>query len=118
MVVSGEHSAGRDVRTETEPMRLEKIVELIEDNPGADANTSLVEIEIVDLAIVPREIDDQSFANRIPNEAGAGPPRRDGNVRIGGVFDDGSRFPSCAWKRNAPGLDLINRGIGGVKLAG
>ena len=53
-------------------MRLEKGIELIEHHAGADANAAIVDVEIVDLAIVTREIDDQSFADGIADQAGAG----------------------------------------------
>ena len=56
--------ARRDIRTETETVRLQKRVELIEHDTRADTHRSFFQIEIEDLSIVAREIDDQSFADR------------------------------------------------------
>ena len=98
-------------------MRLEKRIELVEHDAGADANAAIVDAEIVDRAIVTREIDDQSFADRVPDQAGTGPAWSDRNVFIGGGFDDRARFLAAGWKGDAKRLDLINRGVGGVKLA-
>src|SRR5947209_1518115 len=64
--------AGRDVGAETKSVRLEKRIQLIEHHTGADADAAIVDVEIVDLAIVTRKIDDQSFADRIADQAGAG----------------------------------------------
>jgi hypothetical protein len=99
-------------------VRIEKRIELIEHDTGADADAAILDVEIVDLAIVAREIDDQSFANRVPDQAGAGAARCDGNVILGGGFDNGARFLRAGWEGDTEGLDLLNRSVGGVKLAG
>ena len=98
-------------------MRLEKRVELIKHDAGADAHRSIVDVEIVDLAIVAREIDDQSLANSISDQTRAGAAWRDRNVFISGGFDDRTRFLRGVGERDAKRLDLINRRVGGVKLA-
>ena len=110
--------AGRDVGAETKSVWIEKRIQLIEHDTGADADAAIVDVEIVDLAIVAREIDDQSFANRVPDQAGAGAARCDGNVILGGGFDNGARFLRAGWEGDTEWLDLVNRSVGGVKLAG
>ena len=109
---------GRDVRSETKSVRFEKRVQLIEHDTSADADGAIVDVEIVDLAIVAREIDDQSFTNRISDETCSGAARSDGNIFIGSGFDDCAGFLGADWKGDAERLDLINGSVGGVKLAG
>ncbi len=113
----GRARAGRNVGTETKPVRFEKRVYLIEHNAGADTDAAIVDVEIVDLAIVAREIDDQSFADGVPDQAGAGPARSDGNVFIGRGFDDCTRFLRAGGKGYSERLNLINGSVSGVKLA-
>src|SRR5260370_40339748 len=48
--------AGRDVRAETKSVRTEKRVQLIEHHTGPEADAAIVDVEIVDLAIVSRQI--------------------------------------------------------------
>ena len=52
------------IRAETKTVRLEEGIKLIEHNTGAGADRAGLEIQIGDLAIVARELDDQSIANR------------------------------------------------------
>jgi len=51
----------------------EKIVELIEHNACPDAHVVFFEVKVSDLAVVPRELDYQPFADRIPYQTRAGP---------------------------------------------
>src|SRR5881394_4015495 len=98
--------AGRNVGAETKSVRIEKRVQLIEHDTGADADAAIVDVEIVDLAIVAREIDDQSFTNRISDETCSGAARSDGNIFIGSGFDDCAGFLGADWKGDAERLDL------------
>ena len=59
------------IRAKTKTVRLEKRVELIEDNTRAGVNGARVQIQLGDLAIVARELDDQSIANRATGQTGA-----------------------------------------------
>ena len=107
-----------NVGPETKSVRIKKHIQLIEHHSGADADAAIVEIEVVDLAIVTREIDDQSFADRVPDQAGASATRRDGNIFVGRRFDDRARVLRAGGKGNPQRLDLIDRRVSGVKLAG
>src|SRR5256885_524205 len=109
--------AGGDVGSKTKSVRLEKRVQLIEDDTGAGAHAAFVDVEIVDLAIVAREIDDQSFADSVSNQAGTGAARRDRNVFIGRGFNDRARVLRAGWEGDAKRLDLVNRSVSGLKLA-
>src|SRR5207237_8008235 len=63
--------AGRDVGAETKSVRIKKRIQLIEHNTGADADAAIVDVEVVDLAIVARDIDDQSLAKCVPDLSGS-----------------------------------------------
>src|SRR5581483_4257452 len=92
------------VGPETEAVRLEKGVEFIEHNTGADthgARLRRVDLEIVDLAIVSGEIDDEAFANRTAGETGAGATRCDGNVFLRRCTNDRACFLCTARKSHA-----------------
>src|SRR5438046_6163932 len=96
--------AGRNVGAETKSVRIEKRIQLIEHDTGADADAAILDVEIDDLAIVAREIDDQSFANRVPDQAGAGAARCDGNVILGGGLVIGA---SLFW-REPDGVPVVS----------
>ena len=100
--------ARRDIRTETKSMGFEKRIELVEHHARADAYRTIVDIEIVDLAIVPREIDDQPVADRVPDQTRAGAAWCDRNIFVRGGADDRAGFVGAARKRHANWLDLIN----------
>jgi hypothetical protein len=76
----------------------------------------VLEIETGDLAVVARKINDQTLANRIPNQTRACAPRRDGNACICRRADDEACLPRASRKRNAHGFDLINRRVRRVQL--
>jgi hypothetical protein len=99
-------------------VRLEKIVKLVEHHAGADADASFIDVKIVDLTVVAREIDDQAFTDRVSDQARAGAARCDRNIFVGRSFDDRAGFFGRSWKGYAQGFDLINRRVGGVELAG
>jgi len=122
--IVGDHSADgcaracRDVRSETKSARLKEHVQLIEHNPGADADRAFIDVKIVDFVIVAREIDDQSVTNRISDQAGSRSARRDRNIFVRGSSNHRARFLGRRWKSNPERLDLVNGSVGGVQLAG
>ena len=97
-------------------MRPQKIVKLIEDNARADMDASVFQIKTGDLAVVARKINDQSLANRIPNQTCAGAPRRDGNACICRRADDEACLLRVFRKRDPYRFDLINRRVRRVQL--
>src|SRR5947207_13364827 len=104
--------AGRDVGAETKSVRSKKRIQLIEHDTGADADAAIVDVEIVDLAIVAREIDDQSFANRISDETCYGAARSVGNIFIGSGFDDCAGLLGADWKSAGEQHDLVKGSVG------
>src|SRR5947207_41755 len=92
-------------------------VELIQHNAGADTHAAFFEIEIIDLAVVTRELDNQPIPNCVPNQAGARATRCHRNACIGGSVNDCARFPRTAWKGNSCRFDLVNRSVSRVKLS-
>ena len=122
--IISDHSAERSararchVRAETKSVWLKKIVELIENNACSDAHAAFFQIEIGDLAIVPRKLDDQTFADRVSDKASACASRSDRQACIGRGPNDETRLLRIFRKRHAERLDLINRRVSGIKLPG
>ena len=98
-------------------MRLQKIVELIKYDACAHTHAAFFKIEICDLPVVARELDDQAFANRVSNETRAGAARRDRNARIGRRANHQAGLLRGFRKRHADRFDLVNRRVGRIKLA-
>src|SRR5581483_3580299 len=107
---------GRHVGAETESVRPEKLVELIEHHAGADAHGALLEIEFGDRLVMPAEIDDEPFADRAADEPGAGAAGNDRDAAFTGRLDDGTDLLRVTRERNGRRFDLVMRSVGGVKL--
>ena len=90
---------------------------MIEHNTRANAHAAFFEIEIGDPAVVPREIDNQAFADRVSNQTRTGAARRHRNAGIGCGMNDCARLLRAFRKGRADRLDLIDRSVSGIKLA-
>src|SRR5256885_14935040 len=66
----------RHIRPETKAVRFQKSVKLIQYHTGAHAYPAFFQIELGNSAIMPREIDDQSVADCVTDQAGASATRR------------------------------------------
>ena len=112
--IVGDHSAeggtrtGRHVRAETKSMWLEKRVELIEHDTRADAHGTFFQIEIADLPVVARKIDNQTFADGVSHQTRARAARRDGNIPIRRCANHRARLLRAAREGHADRFDLIN----------
>src|SRR5438552_2048253 len=121
--IIGDHSAKRGaragcyVRSETESVRLQEIVELVQHNAGPDAGAALFKIETGDLPVVTREFNDQSSADRVPDETCSRASRSHRHGRVGCGANDCARLLRVARKRDAERLDLINGGVSRIKLS-
>src|SRR5262245_61285072 len=60
-----------NVRAKAEVVRAQELVQLIEDDPWADADSPPFEVEFRDLPVVARKVYHQSFANRAPDQPGS-----------------------------------------------
>ena len=121
--IVGDHSAegrtrtGRHIRAETKSVRLEKRIQLIEHDTRASTHGAFFHIEIGDLPVVARKIDNQAFADGVSDQTGARAARRDGNIRIRPCADHGARLLRAARESYADRFDLVNRRIGGEELS-
>ena len=121
--IIGNHAAerragtGGDIRPETKSVRFEESVELIQHDARADADGAFFQVQIGNAAVVAGEIYDETLAERATDEAGARAARNDRHRGIGGRADDGGGLIGGARKGDRRRFDLINRGVGGVKLA-
>src|SRR5204863_520139 len=79
----------------------EKIVKLIEHDPRADAHTASFEIQIADLPVIARELNDQAFANRVADQTRARAARRHRKPRISRCADYQTRL-LCAFRKCDP----------------
>ena len=117
-----DHAADRrarargDIGTKAKPVRLKKLVQLIQNNPRSGANRARFQIQFGDLTIVAREFDDHSISDRSATQTAPSAAWRDRSTGIGGRLDDRAGLPCTAWKRNCDGRELIERSVGGVEL--
>jgi len=122
--IIGDHAAeggaraGGDVGAEAEAMRTKKMVQLIEDYAGADAHGALCQVEIGNIMVVTCEVDDQAFADCAANQTCAGTAGDDWEARLGGGDDGCTGLLAATGKGYGDRLDLVNRGVSGVKLPG
>src|SRR6266446_10856140 len=107
----GGAGTGRHVWAETKSVRLEKRIQLIEHDTGADAHGAIFDVELGDLAIVPRKIDNQSFADRVADQTCACAARDNRNACVGRCTNNGRGLLRAFGKGRANRLDLINRSI-------
>src|SRR5882724_8436978 len=80
-------------------------------------HTAVLAIEIDDLAIMTREVDDQSFADSVAHETRARASRNNRQVNIGCGTNHRACLVRVTGESRADRLDLINGGIGRVKLS-
>ena len=90
---------------------------MIEHDTGLHTNGASFQIKIGDLPVVTREIDHQTFADGAPDEASPCPSWNDGDTGMGRGFDDGAGLAFRFGESHGKRLDLIDRGVGGIKLA-
>src|SRR5262249_35850880 len=105
------------VRPKTITVRLEKIIELVEDDPGSYTDGPALKVEIGYLPNITRAIDDQAVANGSANQAGAGSTRDDRYARLAGRLYQFARLPGVFWECDCRRLDLVNGGVRCVQLA-
>ena len=121
--IVGNHAAqrrartGRHVRAETESVRMQKIVQLIQHHARADADGAAFQVQVVDVPVVAREINDQAVADGSARKARARAARNDRHARLRRRLDDGAGLVRAAGKRHGQRLDLVNRRVRGVELA-
>src|SRR4051812_18570743 len=107
---------GSHVRPETESVWIQKRVELVQNDSGADAHSASLNVELRDLPVVTRKIDDQSFADGTAGETCSRAARGDGNVGVSSSANHGARLGRSFRKGHPRGLDLVDRGIGRIEL--
>jgi hypothetical protein len=94
----------------------QKIIELIQHNAGPDPHAAFFEVEIGDLAVVAREFNDQSVANRVAHQTCAGTSGRHRKTRISCCPNDEACLFGAFRKRRAYRLDLINGRVSRIEL--
>src|SRR3954453_20119481 len=107
---------GSHVRPETESVWIQKRVELVQNDSGADAHSASLNVELRDLPVVTRKIDDQSFADGTAGETCSRTPWGDRNVGVRRRSNNGAGFRRRFRKRGSCRLDLVNGRVSRVEL--
>ena len=91
---------------------------MVQHHSGSHAHRMAFEIQLADLALIPREIYHQPVPDRPARQPGARAAGDHRHPRLHGRLDQGAHLPRRARKRHRHRLDLVKRGVGGVELEG
>jgi hypothetical protein len=108
--------AGGHIRSETKSVRMQKMIQLIEDDSCADVHRAALQINVRDLLVVTREINDQPLAESASSEAGTRAAWNDGNARLARGLDNGASLFRAPGKSDSQGLDLIDGSVSRIQL--
>src|SRR5882724_10070147 len=97
---------------------MQKMIQLIQYHSRAHANGATLQINVRDLLIVSRKINDQSLPERPARKSRARAARNDGDAGLAGRLDDGARLFGAPRKCHRQRLDLVDRSVGCVQLPG
>lgn len=92
------------------------LVELLQHHAGLYSSSLFRGIEFEDSSQMLAAIDDQSAANRLPGKAGSATTRDDGDVMFLTNLHRALQVISCSWQKDCQRFNLVNAGIGAVKL--
>ena len=121
--IVGDHAAerrartGGDIRAETKTVRLEESVELIQHHARADAHGAAFQVEFAIWRLWREKSMTRPSPMAPPTKPVPAPRGMTGTAGIRRGADDGTGLPGIARKGHGERLDLIKRGVGGVKLA-
>jgi len=94
------------------------MVQVIQNHTGADPHGLAIKIQVRDLPIITREIDDHAVTNRPTHQTGSSATRDHGHSGLSGRLDDGAGLASASRKCHRDGFDLIDGCVSRVELAG
>ena len=89
---------------------------MIQHNARANADRAALLVEIPDLTVVAREINDEAVADGSARKTRSRAARNDRYTRLRRRLDDGAGIVRAGGKRHGQRLDLVNRRIRGVEL--
>ena len=96
---------------------MEKIVQLVQHHARADPDGFAFQVQVVDVPVVAREINDEAVADGSARKTRSRAARNDRYPRLRRRLDDGAGLVRAAGKRHGQRLDLVNGRIRGVELA-
>ena len=105
------------VRREAQAVRLELVVQFVEDDPRLDPRGPRVGIDRQDAVEVLRGVEHQPGADRLPGLRRAAAARGDRHAVPGGDGDGGGDVVAGPRQHHAARLDLVDAGVGGVEGA-
>ena len=106
---------GRQLRREEQPVRLQRLVELILHHPGLDPNAPPRGVDLQDAVHVARQVDDEAVGQGLTVGAGAAAARRQlerAKARLGGNGRDAHEILGARRKGDRLGKDLVDRVVG------
>src|SRR4051794_28410741 len=98
-------------------MRFQECIEFVQNHTGAYPDTSPIQVEVADFAVVSREIHDQTLTDCTARKTRPGAAWSNRNVLLRGALDNGSGLARAPWECDPGRLNLVNGCIGRVKLA-
>ena len=104
------------IRTKAEAVGFEERVQLIEHNSGADSHRPRFQIEIGYPAVMRRELDDQTIADRAACQPAPSAARRDGDALVRRGPNHRTGLLRAARERHRDRFDLIDGRVGRVEL--
>ena len=109
--------AGRDVRAEHQPQRLQVGVELVEHDARLDPHRHRALVDDADPVQVLRKVDHDPRRDRLPREARGPSPRHDGHALLGRDPHRRDHVLDRPGHHHAHRLDLVQAGVGRVQPA-
>ena len=99
-------------------MRPQEVVQVVQHDAGPDAHRAALDVEVGDLAVVAGKVYHQALTNRAADKTRPGTTRNNAHARLHRRLDHRAGLFCIARKGNRHGLELVDRGIGRVELAG
>ncbi len=115
---NGRAARGRDVGRKAQAVRLERSVELVEDDAGLDARPSLRGIHLEQAIEILRGVDDDAAADGLSGLRGAAAAHRDRSAVLAAEADGADDVVAGFGEDDGEGRDLVDAGVGGVERAG
>ena len=106
---------GRELRREEQPVRLQRLVELILDHPGLDPNAPPRRVDLQDAVHVARQVDDETVGQGLAVGAGAAAAWRQlerAEARLGGERRDAHEILGAGREGDRLGQELVDRVVG------
>ena len=100
------------------PCGFEPGVQLVEDDPRLDARPALADVQLQNAVEILRRVHDDAGADGLAGLRRASAPHRQRTAMRGADPDDADQVFPGPGEDDAPRLDLVDAGVGGIQRAG